>query len=151
MAKALTSLLKHGTIKADRLEKRIVMLEMELLGRINIQLFEQKFGQLQTDEIVITSERLAHICKRHPEDYALFLTFGKTAVENPDFLIADEKNEGTVFAVKKMPGTNLNVVVRLALSTDTVGLKNSVMTFYRIREKNLKKLLDRNELLYKRE
>lgn len=39
--------------------------------------------------------------------------------------------------VKKLPDTNLNVVVRVVLETDEIGWKNSVMTFYRIREKNV--------------
>ncbi|HJA65076.1 MAG TPA: hypothetical protein H9955_02065 [Candidatus Mediterraneibacter cottocaccae] len=60
--------------------------------------------------------------------------------------------------VRKLPDTNLNVVVRVALDTDEEGLKNSVMTFYRIRERNLKKLIAKNSILigkdsvlYKRE
>lgn len=53
--------------------------------------------------------------------------------------------------VKKLPYTNLNVVVRVVLETDEIGWKNSVMTFYRIREKNLKKLIKKNTLLYKKE
>jgi len=47
--------------------------------------------------------------------------------------------------VKKLPDTNLNVVVRVVLETDEIGWKNSVMTFYRIREKNLKKLIKKKE------
>lgn len=61
------------------------------------------------------------------------------------------KNQGTIFMVKKLPDTNLNVVVRVVLETDEIGWKNSVMTFYRIREKNLKKLIKKNTLLYKKE
>ena len=53
--------------------------------------------------------------------------------------------------MKKLPDTNLNVVVRLVLETDEEGFKNSVMTFYRLRERNLKKLLEKNQLLYTRE
>ncbi len=67
--------------------------------------------------------------------------------------------------VKKLPETNLNVVVRVVLETDDSKnvvvrvvletddskLKNSVMTFYRIREKNLKKLIEKNGMLYKKE
>ena len=53
--------------------------------------------------------------------------------------------------VKRLPDTNLNVVVRVVLDTDKEGLKNSVMTFYRIRERNLKKLIEKNGLLYKKE
>ena len=37
------------------------------------------------------------------------------------------------------------------IQTDENKLKNSVMTFYRIREKNLKKLIEKNGLLYKKE
>ena len=53
--------------------------------------------------------------------------------------------------IKKLPDTNLNVVVRVVLETDEEGLKNSVMTFYRIRERNLRKLAEKNKLLYKKE
>lgn len=53
--------------------------------------------------------------------------------------------------VKKLPDKNLNVVSRLALDTDKSGLKNSVMTFYRIRDRNLKKLIEKNVLLYRNE
>ena len=37
---------------------------------------------------------------------------------SPDLIIRDSKHIGTVFAVKKLPDTNLNVVVRLVLETD---------------------------------
>ena len=62
-----------------------------------------------------------------------------------------EKEYGTVFMIKKLPETNLNVVVRVVLGTDDSKLKNSVMTFYRIREKNLKKRIEKNRVLYKKE
>ena len=69
----------------------------------------------------------------------------------PDLLILDEKHVGTIFAVRRLTETNLNVVVRLALEIDKNDYKNSVMTFYRLRDKNLKKLLEKNRLLYSRE
>lgn len=70
---------------------------------------------------------------------------------SPDLIIRNSKHIGTVFAVKKLPDTNLNVVVRLVLENDEAGFKNSVMTFYRLRERNLEKLLEKNQLLYTRE
>lgn len=85
------------------------------------------------------------------DGYELFKAYGADSVQNPDYIIEDYKNEGTVFMVKRLPDTNLNVVCRLALNTDKKGLKNSVMTFYRIRERNLKKLIEKNQLLYKKE
>lgn len=127
------------------------MVEIQSLGKIKLSLIDYKFKNLQTDDIIVTNERLAHIKERHPEDYELFRVYGSVSVQNPDYIIEDHKHEGTVFMVKRLPDTNLNVVCRLALSTDEKGLKNSVMTFYRIRERNLKKLIEKNQLLYKKE
>ena len=125
--------------------------EIKSLGKIRIDLLKKEFGVIRTDDIIITSERLDHIKERHPEDYDLFKLYGESSVQNPDFIVKDEKHLGTIFMIKKLPETNLNVVVRVVLETDDEKLKNSVMTFYRIREKNLKKMMDKNKVLYKKE
>lgn len=127
------------------------MQKIQTLGKINRNFLEDEFGKIQTDEIVITNERLLHIMERHPDDYGLFVKYGVESVINPDIIVKDEKNKGTVFMVKHLKDTNLNVVVRVVLETDSSILKNSIMTFYRIREKNLKKLMKKNKVLYKRE
>lgn len=127
------------------------MVEILSLGNINLSLLEKEFGKLQTSEIIITSERIAHIKERHPTDYELFEQYGTQCVQNPDYIIKDCKNENTVFMIMKLPNMNLNVVSKLALDTDQSGFKNSVMTFYRIRERNLEKLIAKNALLYRKE
>ena len=128
------------------------------LGKINLSLLKDEFGKIQTDEIIITEERINHIKMRHPEDYSLFNIYGAICVKDPDYIIKDGKHDGTIFMVKKLEDTNLNVVVRIALETDDKGIMNSVMTFYRIRERNLIKLIRKNSsltgkdaLLYKKE
>lgn len=121
------------------------------IGRIKLACLEKEFGKIVTDEVIITDERKRHIEIRHPEDWDLFEQYGRECISAPDVIIKDEKNEGTVFMVKQLGDANLNVVVRLVLETDKKGLKNSVMTFYRIRNKNLKKLIKNNTLLYKKE
>ena len=126
------------------------MVEFKNLGKIDIQPLEAEFGKLRTDEIIVTDERIEHIKIRHPEDFELFEKYGVEAVTKPDIIIKDQKNNGTVFMVKKLEDTNLNVVVRLVLETDNKNFKNSVMTFYRIRQKNLYKLEKKNKVLYKR-
>ena len=127
------------------------MAEIRNRGKIDTTILEKEFGNIYTDEIIITNERICHIKERHPEDYSLFEEYGAESVTSPDLVIRDIKHIGTVFMVKRLPDTNLNVVVRVVLETDDSGLKNSVMTFYRIREKNLKKLIEKNGILYKRE
>lgn len=121
------------------------------LGKFDTQSLEIEFGKLKTDELIVTNERIEHIKSRHPEDFDLFEKYGLSVVVEPDVIIKDEKNVNTVFMVKKLENTNLNLVVKIILETDEKDLKNSVMTFYRIRERNLKKLVDRNKTLYKSE
>ena len=128
------------------------------LGKIDLSLLKDEFGKIQTDEIIITEERINHIKMRHPEDYSLFNIYGAICVKDPDYIIKDGKHDGTIFMVKKLEDTNLNVVIRIALETDDKGIMNSVMTFYRIRERNLIKLIRKNSsltgkdaLLYKKE
>lgn len=105
------------------------------LGFMETSCLEKEFGKLQTNEIIVTQERLEHIKQRHAEDFELFDEYAAKTVSSPDLVLKDTNNKGTVFVVKQLPETNLNVVVRLALGTDEDGHKNSVMTFYRIREK----------------
>ena len=53
--------------------------------------------------------------------------------------------------VRRLDNTNLNVVAKLILKGNDKDIKNSVMTFYRIRNKNLIKLENKNKTLYKKE
>ena len=124
---------------------------LTVLGNLDPTPLISTFVHLQTTEVIITDERIAHIKERHPEDYNLFEQYGRDSILSPDILLQDLKNAGTIFAVKKLPDTNLNVVIRLVLDTDNPDFKNSVMTFYRIRYKNLKKLMERNPILYIKE
>lgn len=144
--KSVDKLAENGIIKMESDE----VVEFKNLGKIDIQPLEAEFGKLRTDEIIVTDERIEHIKIRHPEDFELFEKYGVEVVTKPDIIIKDRKNNGTVFMVKKLEDTNLNVVVRLVLETDNKNFKNSVMTFYRIRQKNLYKLEKKNKVLYKR-
>ncbi|MCD8338397.1 MAG: hypothetical protein LUD18_14230 [Lachnospiraceae bacterium] len=108
------------------------------LGKIaNIKILEKEFGKLQTDIVIVTQERISHIKDRHPEDYNLFEQYAEKCVVSPDMILKDSKHNGTVFMLKQLPDANLNIVVRVALGTDEKGFKNSIMTFYRIRNKNV--------------
>ncbi|MCM1544619.1 MAG: hypothetical protein NC110_04900 [Ruminococcus sp.] len=126
------------------------MTEVTKLGKIDSQPLEAEFGKLKTEEIVVTDERIEHIKLRHPEDFELFKKFGVSTVERPDIIIKDCQHKETIFMIKHLPNTNLNVVAKLVLDNDDSKRKNSVMTFYRIREKNLIKLENKNKVLYKR-
>lgn len=127
------------------------MAGLKVLGEIDERALKMEFGTLQTTEVVVTEERIKHIRERHPQDVELFETYGQETITVPDMIVKDVKNEGTVFLIKHLPDCNINVVVRLALEIENKGLKNSVMTFYRIRTKNLEKLLKKNKEIYRKE
>ena len=129
------------------------MTEFIKLGEIDtcLRLLEREFGRLKTNELIITNERINHIKTHHPEDFELFEQFGLLAVREPDIILKDSKNQGTVLMIKNLENINLNIVVRLVIKSDDENFKNSVMTFFRLRQKNLEKLKKRNKVLYIKE
>lgn len=122
-----------------------------VLGEIDFQLLGGEFGILKTKIVIVTNERLEHIERNHPQDIELFRKYASAILETPDIIIKDLKNSNTVFLIKTLQETNLNVIIKLAVDSDSDDIQNSVMTFFRIRQKNLKKLEKKNKILYKRE
>ena len=125
--------------------------DVHYIGKINKKILEQEFGQLKTDEVILTDERKAHIQERHPADFDMFKQNCENAVNHPNLILKDEKNADTIFMIKHIDETNVNVIVKLSVITDEKHSKNSIMTAYRIREKNVKKLEKKNKVLYKSE
>ena len=69
-----------------------------------------------------------------------------------EHILEDYKNKYTVMVIKKVENNNnINVIIRLAIGEDLIHNKNSIMTMYRIRKKNFKKLMQKNKVIYKKE
>jgi len=94
---------------------------------------------------------MEHIRETHPLDVSLLLLHGMDLVAKPDIILLDKKNADTILMIKRLPDTNLNVVIRLALASDPSERMNSIMTFFRLRGKNLQKMIKRQKTLYKAE
>lgn len=124
---------------------------MQYVGKINKEILENEFNDLQTSDVVLTNERIQHIKERHIADYDLFCSHIKTIIENPDIVLKDAKHANTIFMIKHIEESNINIVIKLAVLGDAKHPKNSIMTAYRIREKNVNKLIKHNKLLYKSE
>lgn len=128
-----------------------IMPEYSSLGKFDIKKVKLEFGNIQTDEVILMEERERHIIERHPNDYESFKKYAKGCIEKPDMIIKDTKHEGTVFVIKKIPESNLNVLIRLALDSDKMGYKNSIITSYRLNDQKITKLIAKHRLLYKKE
>lgn len=53
--------------------------------------------------------------------------------------------------IKHIEETNLNIIIKLVIEQDEVHTKNSIMTFYRVRDKNVRRLKEKNKIIYKKE
>ena len=78
------------------------MTEIQSLGNIDIQVLTKEFVNIQTDEIIVTNERISHIKERHPEDYNLFEKYGRESVISPDLIIKDLKDRNAKKARSSM-------------------------------------------------
>lgn len=127
------------------------MTEYITLGDLDPSLLEKEFGELETSEVIVTFERIEHILSHHILDIDLFERFAANIIADPDLILKDAKNAATVFYIKQLHESHMNLIIRVSLKSDFSKRKNSVMTFYRLRQKNLDKLKNHCKTLYKRE
>ena len=119
------------------------------IGKIDRKKFASICVNIETDELVLTNERLMHILERHKEDFELYFDNLLDIINYPDYILKDYKNNNTAMIIKHINENNVNVIIRLAVENDKIHCKNSIMTLYRIRDKNLKKLMQKNKCVYK--
>lgn len=125
---------------------------MRELCHLNQEYVELEFGRLNTTKVVLTSERDEHIRMHHPQDYALFERYGVEVIEHPEIVLRDRKNSNTILMVRRLAEIHMNVVVRLSIhGQDPKENMNSVLTFFRLRQSNLKKQIAKNKVIYIRE
>ena len=146
--KALTNAVKGDIMYSS---KKFEVADVHYIGKIDRKILNGEFGTLKTDEVVLTNERVLHIQERHPDDFALFDKNCRNIVTSPDLVLKDVKNANTVFMIKHVEQTNVNVIVKLSLPDDESHPMNSIMSAYRIRDKNVKKLEKKHKTLYKKE
>lgn len=147
--KAVDNVGGNGIIKlAETVEE---VKNVQHIGEINISVLEGEFGAIPTKSVVLTKEREKHIKEGHPDDYILFEKHSKRILEAPNCILKDSKNANTVFVIKHVEETNMNIVVKLAVVGDDAHPQNSIMTAYRIRDKNVEKLKKKHKTLYKSE
>lgn len=122
---------------------------MYYIGKIDRRMLENEFGIINNENVILTDERKQHIKEKHGIDYGLFVQHAENILKFPDIILKDNKNIHTVFILKYIKNIYMNIVVKLSLTGDDKRPDHSIMTAYRIREKNLKKLIERNETIYK--
>lgn len=124
---------------------------MQYIGKLNRGRLGRYRKKIVTDDIILTEERMKHIYESHKNDYDKIMRYMKTTILNPDEILESLQSEDTIFFIKKIDKNNLNVVIKLNTTNNNKHPKNSVMTAWIIRDKNLVKLRNKNKILYKYE
>ncbi len=125
---------------------------MHTIGKIDIQKYSVISDRINTDEVIITDERIAHIKERHPNDFERYSGYMADIVENPQYILEANK-PNTAFLLKKYmeDGEQIQLVLRLAVEGDPAGYKNSVITFLKVENKRFNRYLRTKKILYKSE
>lgn len=124
---------------------------MHTIGRIEIEKYKCIARDIQTDEVVITEERIQHIRKRHPGDYEVIEPFLPEALCAPDYILKDADKTGLLLKHIETEDIRFQMVLRVQTSTDTQGYKNSIISAWRINESRWKNYIRNKKILYRSE
>jgi len=122
------------------------------VGRIDIEKYKVVADKIQTDEVIITDERIEHIRERHPNDFERYAQYLSKIIENPDYILEANK-PNTAFLLKEFVEANerFQLILKLAVEGDIPGYKNSIITFLKVEEKRYRRYLRTKKVLYKSE
>jgi len=121
------------------------------VGRIEVDKYRCITKDITTDEVVITDERIEHIQNHHPGHFEIIEPFLQTALDDPDYILADAANTGLILKEVQENGVRLQMVLRIHTSTDPAEFKNSVISAWVISESRWGNYLRHKNVLYKRE
>ena len=114
------------------------------VGAVNV--LEKEFGTLNSDEVILRNERLEHIRERHPEVADVLKNNYDELIKKPNYILKDSKNENTALFIKNIEGKSYNTVIKMNTDKD-VKLENSTITFYKIRDREFKRILQKSKTL----
>ncbi|MBR4442514.1 MAG: hypothetical protein IKS52_04510 [Clostridia bacterium] len=123
---------------------------MKFICRIDLSLYRCISEDITTDVVLVTEERIAH-SNRHQRAFDRYGSFLRAALTAPDYIIED-KRPNTGLVVKKVEaedGRSLLIVLRVHVSGDPAGYKNSIISCWDIGEARLKNYLRNRKILYK--
>lgn len=125
---------------------------MYYVGKLDKSIYKCITGNITTDEVIITEERIQHIKEHHPGHYEVIEPYLKTALRSPDYILED-RNPNSALILKEIEenGKRIQVILRLHTSEDTEGFKNSIISAWEISESRWKNYVNNKKILYKRE
>lgn len=126
---------------------------MQKIADIDITKYSAVAPNIRSSTVVLTDNQIEHIIKRRGQEfYDSYSCYFQEIAEDPDFIFRDSKHPNTAIACKtlEIDGTNVHLVIRLAVESDAVELENSVITALKENDKRFAQRLRNNIPLYKK-
>lgn len=108
-------------------------------------------GNITTDEVVLTDERIKHIQEHHPNDYERYEKYISEMVTSPDYIIETSAVD-TAFIVNEFNDgdDHFRLILKLKTNRANNGYKNSIIQFQYIRAKEFRRIIRNKIILYKK-
>lgn len=138
-------------MKLNIKERRI--LKLQFIAKLNKNILGSYGNKLLTEDVILTDERLyEHILLYHEEEYKQLRPYLKTIINNPDFIIEDNKHFDTLIFLKDIEsvGKKGRVVIKLALGQDINHPKNSIITLMKLNKRTWNQTIrNRGKIIWK--
>lgn len=121
------------------------------------KLDKKKLGEYEkrviTEDVILTDERLyEHILLFHEDEYKQLRPYIKNIIENPDYIVEDNRHMDTMIYLKQVKEIEKNgrVVIKLALGQDKEHNKNSIITMMKLNKRTWKQTIkNRGKIIWK--
>ena len=126
---------------------------MQYITKLDRNKLEKYKKGLITEEVILTDERLyEHILLFHENEYKELRPYLKSIIDNPDYIIEDNRHEDTMIYLKQIKNIENNgrVVIKLALGQDKEHNKNSIITMMKLNNRTWNQTLkNRGKIIWK--
>lgn len=116
--------------------------------KIDIALYSVVTSDIQTDEVIITDERIEHIRAHHGDDFEIYREYFSDILRAPDYILENKPNTAEILKEIVHNGKKCKLILRLQTSTDPPIYRNAIITFLHIRDSEWNRLLRNKKILY---
>lgn len=125
---------------------------MQYIGKLDIDKLGIYRNKLITAEVIMTNERLyQHILIYHKSEYEQLEKHIKDIIENPDYIIEDNKHSDTMIYLKQIGNLKGRIIIKLTLGQDEEHKKNSIITIMKLNDRTWKQTIrNRGKIIWKK-
>lgn len=125
---------------------------MHYIGKFDIDKLGIYRNKLITAEVIMTNERLyQHILIHHKSEYEQLEKYIKDIIENPDYIIEDNRHSDTMIYLKQINNLKGRIIIKLALGQDEEHNQNSIITIMKLNGRTWKQTIrNRGKIIWQK-